>query len=448
VAELAFLRDVSFPERLLRLAEFRGVLEEFGKRGPEERRISRQMLFGVENSFKAISGEEELLRDPAFFAKKTAEEKALRDRVARTPALQTLYGGAWDQVARAQADLRPLYKPLTYLERGAGFQSELFRIARELVRAADERQKPNEKRLREYRESALPSMTQRLFSSAPIYPKMEQLTLGLSLTKLREALGADHPVVKKVLGKEAPDDLGRSLAAGSKLYDVALRKKLWEGGAAAVAASTDPMIVLARLVDDDARAVRKLYEDRIEAVEKKNDELIAKAVFATQGAGSYPDATFTLRLTYGAVKGYDQDGVHVAPITTIGGAFQRATGKEPFALPESWLKSKDRLDLSTPLDFVSTCDIIGGNSGSPVFNQAQEIVGLVFDGNIQSLGGAFWFDESVNRAVAVDSAALVEALGKIYHADRIVQELRPAAGASQAAARPRPGAVPLAGTAR
>jgi hypothetical protein len=263
-----------------------------------------------------------------------------------------------------------------------------------------------------------------LFSAAPVYDELEAFNLGASLTKLREVLGADDPFVKKVLGKNAPRDLAAALVKGTKLKDKNFRKALFDGGKAAVDASNDPMIQLAKLIDQDARAVRKQYEDNVESVEKKNGELIAKAMFAVYGSSLYPDATFTLRLAYGSVKGWNEAGHEVDPITTIGGAFERATGKDPFALPKSWLDAKSKLNLNTPFNFVSTNDIIGGNSGSPIIDKDARVVGLIFDGNIHSLGGDYGYDPATNRAVSVTSSALVEALDKVYGAERLIAELK------------------------
>ncbi len=274
----------------------------------------------------------------------------------------------------------------------------------------------------------MPAVKQQLFSTAPIYDDLEIATLTFSLSKLREMLGPDDPVVRKVLGKDSPRELATAVVKGTKLKDVKLRKALFEGGKKAVDASDDPMIQLARKVDPDARAVRKQYEDNIESVEKKNQELIAKANFEIYGTSNYPDATFTARLSYGQVKGWIESGKQVTPITTMAGAFERNTGREPFALPNTWLAAKSKLNLGTPMNFCTDNDIIGGNSGSPVVNKNAEIIGLVFDGNIHSLGGEYGFDEALNRTVAVHSAALTEALGKIYGADRILEELRPQQG--------------------
>jgi hypothetical protein len=425
VDELAYQRDVALPDRLLWLAELRGFLTEYQRRGAEQKRHSNAELFYVENSYKALRGRVEALRDAKFFAAKAAEEKALRDRVAGNPEWKAKFGGAWDAIAKAEADLVKFRKQYNFEERGMGFSTDYFAIARTLVRGADERPKPIEKRFREFRDSNLPAVTQKLFSTAPIHDELETAGLTFSLTKLREELGADDAFVRKVLGKESPEEMAKRLISGTKLRDVALRKQLWEGGKKAVDASSDPMIKLVKLIDGDARAVRKRYEDTVEATLKKNDELVAKARFAAFGMNTYPDATFTLRLSYGQVKGYEENGHHVKPITEFAGAFDRATGRPPFDLPDSWIKARPRLDMKTPFDFCTTNDIIGGNSGSPVVDKEGRAVGLIFDGNIQSLGGDYGFDEAVNRAVAVSSAALTQALGKIYGAQRIVDELVP-----------------------
>jgi hypothetical protein len=438
VAQLEYLRDTALPERLLRLAELRGFLTEYQRRGPEQKRTAGHMLFSIENSLKALRGREGALVDQAFFSGLVDNEKKLRAQIAANPEWQKQYGGAFDAIAKAQAEQKAQRKSYNYVEYGLGFMSDLFGHARTLVRGADERPKPIEKRFREFRDSAIPGVTQRLFSQAPIYDELEIATLSFSLTKLREELGADDPFVKKVLGKESPDDMAARLVKGTKLKDVAARKALWEGGKKAVDASDDPFIKLVKSIDADARAVRKRYEDTVEAPLKKNGELLAKARFAAQGTSVAPDATFTLRLNYGKVAGWDEPGRKVKPLTTMGGAFDRNTGRPPFDLPESWLKNKSKLALGTPFNLATTNDIIGGNSGSPVVNKDGEVVGLIFDGNIHSLGGDYGFDEAKNRAVSVHSAAILEALGKIYGADRIVRELRPRGAKSQAPAGGEP----------
>jgi hypothetical protein len=425
MAELQFQREVSMPAMLLRLAELRGVLTEFGRIGEEEKRISTEDLFFIENSYKAFKGELEALNDDKLMGKKSAEEKDLRAKIDANPDLKSRYGSAFDAIVKAENKYREIYKPYAMLERGNGLRSKLYEMAKTLVRAAEERPKPNEKRFRELRDSALPAVTQALFSSAPIYDQLEILQMTFNLTKLREELGADDPMVKKVLGKESPEELAKRMITTTKIKSVDVRKKLWEGGKKAVDASDDPLIKLAKLVDPDARAIRKKYEDEVEGPVKKNSELVAKSRFDVFGSSNYPDATFTLRVSYGQVKGWMENGKMVKPFTSFGGAFERATGRPPFDLPESWIASKKSLDPKTPFNLCTTNDIIGGNSGSPVFNKSGQIVGLIFDGNIESLGGNYGFDETVNRAVAVHSEGLITALDKVYHADRIVQELRP-----------------------
>ena len=423
VAQLAFTRDVTLVRRLLYLAELRGLLTEYQHRGKEQKRVANASLFYVENSLKALRGRLEALQDHSFFASKVKAEQELRARVDGDPALKAAYGGAWDSIGEALETYRPMQLRHWMLEGGGGFQSELFGLARGLVRASEELVKPNQQRLREYGDSQLPGLRQSLFSAAPIYDEFEIFLLTFSLGKLRESLGVDDPFVKQLFGKKSPQDLASELVKGTKLKNVKVRQQLFDGGAAAIAASKDPMILFARAVDPEARAARKLYEDRVEGQAKKASELIARAQFQLQGTSTYPDATFTPRLSYGQVKGYQENGRTVPPFTYMDGAFDRHTGREPFALPQSWLAAKPRLNLQTPMNLVTTNDIIGGNSGSPLFNAKAEVVGLVFDGNIQSLGGDYGFDEAVNRTVSVHSAAILEALRNIYKASRIVEEL-------------------------
>jgi hypothetical protein len=425
LAQLEYARDVQLPDGLLRLAEQRGMLTEYQHRGPEQKRHSTEQLFEIENTYKALRGRYGALVDKRFFDTLVKGEKELQAAVAKNPATQKAYGGAWSGIAAAVDVIRAVRWEYNELEAGRAFDSTLFAFARTVLRAADERPKPIETRFREYRDSALPGLTQFLFSPAPIYDELEIANLTFSLTKMRETLGTDHPAVKKVLGQESPEEMATRLVKGTKLKDIAVRKALWEGGKQAVDASDDPLIELARRIDPEARAIRKRFEDEYEAPLKKNSELLAKARFEIYGTSQYPDATFTLRLNYGQVKGWVEPGKTIAPFTNLGGAFIRATGRDPYQLPDSWLKAKDRLALDTPFNLSTTNDIIGGNSGSPVFNAKEEIVGLIFDGNIHSLGGDYGFDEARNRAVAVHSAALLEALSKVYGAERVVKELRP-----------------------
>jgi len=425
VAELRYERDVALPERIARLSELRGALVEFQNRGAEEKRVSQGLLFGVENSLKAFKGRREALVNRDFFASKVAEEEAFRQKLAADPKDGPAALAAFGAIQGAE-DLRASVRfELADVMGSAGFLTDYFGFARTLLRGAEERKKPNGVRLEEFQQAQLPAVTQRLFSPAPIYPEFEIFKFTWSLTKLREDLGPDHPFVKKVLGAESPAELARRLVRETKLGDLALRKKLWEGGLAAVDASPDPMIAFARLVDPDSRSVRKMYERDIDAVVTKASEAIAHARFALEGTSNYPDATFTPRLTYGTVAGWQEGKKEIPPFTTLRGAFERSTGRDPFALPKSWLEAQARLDLDTPFDFAATTDIIGGNSGSPVVDTEARVVGLVFDGNIWSLGGDYGFDPKLNRTVAVDTAAIAEALGKVYRASRVLEELAP-----------------------
>lgn len=423
ISQIQTLREIVQPSRLYRLARMRGALDELQRRGPEEARISTERLFGVQNAFKSLRGRQAALLDEAFFARLVAREDELRAAIAETPMLAQEVGDAWERIAEAEAEHRLLYPTYTYLEGAAGFSSELFRHARTLVRAAEELQKPNEARLREFGEARLPSIEQALLSAAPIHDELEILTLSLSLDEMRSALGADDPVVKEVLGEKSPLELATEVVTATKLGDPKVREALFKGGEAAVGASDDPMIDLARRVDPAARAVRQRVEDEVEGPVKEASTRIAKARFVVYGTSLYPDATFTPRLSYGQVKGWLEGERWIHPFTTFAGAFDRATGRPPFALPESWIDAKPRIDMSTPLDFASTNDIVGGNSGSPVIDRDARIVGLIFDGNIHSLAGHFAYDPANNRAVSVDSTGILHALDVIYGAGRVLEEI-------------------------
>jgi len=424
VAELEYDRDVALPRSLFRASELRGLLTEFRTKGAEEKRIATGRLFSVENSLKARKGQFEALVDPALIAAKTKEENELRARVDEDPALKAEAGAAWDLIRDTLKRWKPKSERYAYTEGHSAFNTSLFSDAIALVRYPAEKAKPDEKRLPEYTDANFPGIKQSILADRPFYPELEKLTLTFSLTKLREVLGPDDPFVRTVLGKKSPEELGNEMVDGSRLRDVAFRKALLEGGQAAIDASSDPVIAMARLLDPDFRAVRKDYEDNFAAPLHQAHTAIARARFKTFGTSIYPDATFTMRISYGTVKGYWQDDKFIEPITRIAGLFERSTGALPYKLPDSWIAARPVLNMDQPMNFVTTNDIIGGNSGSPVINKAGEIVGLIFDGNIQSLGGDFGFDPAVNRAVAVNVGALREALTKVYHADRIAAELK------------------------
>jgi hypothetical protein len=424
MAQLEFQRDVALPFTIARLSEARGLLTEYQHRGAEQKRHSNATLFYVENGIKAYKGRHAALAERSFMDAKFAAEKAFRDKVGADPALKKQYGSAWSGIAAATAKQREYFKAYGALERGLRLSDE-FGIARALVRAADELPKPNGERLAEFTDAQLPQLKQRLFSKAPIYDEFEIAMLTFGLTKMREDLGPDHPVIKQVFGRRSPEEIAARAVKGTKLKSVRLREALFAGGKARIDASSDPMIALARALDPAAREIRKKMEDEVDGPLRKYGEQLAKATFAVYGTSIYPDATFTPRLSYGTIRGWKENGREVTPVTYLSGAYERATGRDPFALPKSWLAAKARIDQGTPFDICTDNDIIGGNSGSPVVNQAGEVVGLIFDGNLPSLGGEYGFDESNNRAVAVHSAALLEALDVIYGAKRIARELRP-----------------------
>ncbi|RKH21075.1 S46 family peptidase [Corallococcus sp. CA047B] len=435
VAELEFQRDVALPQTLLTLAELRGMLREFTSGSADRYRMARSRLRGVENGLKALRGRQEALADPALLARKRQEEAELKKRIDANPQAKALTQGMWEETAKALDAWRRMMNDHRMKGAGDAFRSELFAHAQALVRAAEELPKANAERLREYTDGQLPGLRQQLLRDAPIPPELETLQMTFGFNKLRETLGADDAFVREVLGKEAPADLARSLVRGTKLGDVNVRKALLEGGKAAVDASKDPMIVLARKVDAQTRASRKQYEDTVEAVLKRNGERLAKAYLAVNGTSGAPDATFTLRLNYGQVKGWDDNGTAVPALTTFGGAYARDTGKEPFKLPDPWMKAKGKVPAETPLDMATTNDIIGGNSGSPVVNRDGQVVGLIFDGNLPSLGGRYAYVPESNRAVAVHGDGILAALEHVYGATRVVNELKGAQTAPAAPAR-------------
>jgi hypothetical protein len=435
MSQLLFLKNVDYPTRLANYKLRIDMLQKFSTESAENARIAQEDIFGLQNAQKAINGENEGLKDPAVLSQmdktEREHEKAYMDKHPGE-------SNPWEEISNATKVNREIYAPLTYVERMRGFSSGLAFHARTLVRSAEEKSKPNGSRLREYRDSALPSLEQDLFSTAPIYTNLNIAMLTLSLKQMQEALGSEDPAVKAALNGRSPEEAAKALVGGTKLADVAVRKQLYEGGKAAVDASTDPMIVLMRNVDVEAREVRKRFDDEVDAVVRRDGATIARAHFAQSGFTQPPDATFTLRLSYGTVKGYTENGKKIPYFTTFAGAFEHAAehgNKPPFNLAASWPKMRSKLNLATPLNYVSTADIIGGNSGSPTVNKAGEVVGIIFDGNIQSLVMNFYYNDVQSRAVSVDSRGIIEALRKIYGADALADELTGAKTAGNAAGK-------------
>jgi hypothetical protein len=427
VADLEYIRDRAYPFQLQRLNRLEVMLSVYRERGAEYKRKAQGMYFGVANSRKARYWELAGLQTPEVMAAKRAEEKVLRDAVAKNPKLQELQN-AWDTIAKLQMVRGDNAKRYNMLEwrNGMGFNCVQFGFARTLVRAAEEFPKPNEKRLQEYVDSKKKSLELKLFSEEPIYPDFEIVKLGDSLGWLTEQLGYEDPLVQKILAGKSPLQRAIEVVTGSKLVDVKVRETLYKGGQKAVDASHDPMIELARMVDPAARAVRQTLEADYEEPDKQAYSKIAQAKFAVQGTSTYPDATFTLRLSFGTVKSYTEDGKKIPCQTTFAGLYQKAeeeNNHEPYNLPERWIKRKAKLNLNTPFNFVCTADIIGGNSGSPVVNRDAELVGIIFDGNIQSLVWDYVYTDRQARAVAVCSPAIPEAMRAVYDAGALAQEL-------------------------
>jgi hypothetical protein len=422
VAELEYQRDVRVPRAMAYLKSREVLLSSYSARDEENARRAKDELFGIQNSRKVYDGRAAGLLDPALFAAKNAEEATLKTYAAEKPELGAK--DAWDAIATAQGVVRNHANRFNFIE-AYDFNSQLFAIARRLYRAPTEFAKPSGERLREYRDSGKPELELDLFSEEPIYDDLEILKLTHFLIYLAKELGVNDPVVKAALGGKAPAERATELVLGTKVKEVAVRKSLYGKSAAEVEKSADPMIALARAVDSEARAVRKIVEEQGEAKEQAHQR-IAKVRFAKFGANQPPDATFTLRLSFGTVKGYEELGKPVPPFTKLGGLYERSaqhSGREPFDLSPRWAESKSKLDLATPFNFVSTCDIIGGNSGSPVINRGAEFVGIIFDGNLQSLVLDYSYTEKQARALSVDARAIIEALRKVYGADALVNEL-------------------------
>ena len=422
VAQLEFLRDVEEPMDIKLLKSRLAVLKQYSALGAEQARQAASMIFGLENSLKLSEGSYKGLQDAAIMAKQRQNEEEFKAKAMGNAEWKAAYGGAWDAIAEAEK------------KEAGGIEDEFFHllnsqyatIAMNIVQYVAEVNKPDGERLAGYHESQLDSLKYRMFSPAPIYPAFEIARITGALEDSLAALGPSDPFLRIVLNGRTPKEVAAALVNGTKLADAGVRRKLVDGGEAAVAASDDAMIALARKLDPMRRERIKWSEDNVSSVLQRAGEQLGKARFAVYGKTTYPDATFTLRLSYGQVQGYAMNGSKAPYKTTFYGLYDRARSFDfggPFALPPRYAEGRDKLDLATPLDFVTTNDVVGGNSGSPVINRKAEIVGLVFDGNIESLIGDFVYDGATNRTVAVHTAAITEALRKLYNAPALAKEL-------------------------
>ena len=414
--QLAFQRELVLPITVTTYSELRGRLIAAMESDPVKEREGVETLGGIENSLKVYIGRVKALNDPAFTGKLAAAEAQLKAKSAGNAAI----GNPWRDIAKAMSAYRDFY----VADRFSLPQGDLFGYAMTLVRAAAERGKPNAERFPGYSDSQLPLVQKRLLDERPIYPWLDQLTMEWSLSKSREYLGADDSQTRLLLGKESPEGLSARLVSGTKLADPAVRKALWEGGQAAINASTDPMIVYARSLDANDRALQKRFDEQVDAPLTAAQAKLADARFAAYGDTVYPDATFTLRISYGKVAGWNERGQQVPTRTVMGGTFDRATGAAPFDLPPAFIANRAKIDGKTTYDFVTTNDIIGGNSGSPVIDRQGRVIGAAFDGNIHSLGGNYGYDGTINRTVVASTEAVQEALEKIYPAPHLVAELQ------------------------
>lgn len=423
VAQLERLRDQQLPLQLIQGSELRGRLLAYSATGDEAKRVSVDPIFGLENSFKVWYGQQQALLDPAFFGRKQQEEAELRQRVAADPALQQRIGDPWTELETVEAAARDLAVPYRQLATSAGGGSTLYGMANAIVGVAKERSKPADQRQPGFTEAAVARARTQLQEETPISADLEEIRLGFWLSKTREYLTVDNAAVKNLLGRESPEALAERAVEGTRLDEAAYRVAALDMTVEQLTALNDPMIDLALRNYDTAQALRTEWNAKVSAPTARAAERVAQARFAVYGDNLYPDATFSLRLSYGEVKGWTYRGVTVPPTTVMGGLYERATGSEPFNAAEKFLAAENRIDKSVVYDFVSTNDIIGGNSGSPVINAAGEVIGAAFDGNIHSLGGSFGYDGELNRTVSVSTAAITEALRNVYDQPRLLEEL-------------------------
>lgn len=425
---LAFLRDTAYPEILRRLWRREVQLQTFSGRSAENARVATGELHGIENSRKAFTGMMGGLLDPQLLASKQKSEKDLRAQVAANPEYKQKWGDAWDRVAAAQASYREIFPRYSAIDgRREVIRSDLYRIARHIVLLTEERTKPNEERWEEYSDASLDSLLVKIYAEATIYDALERDAIASGLSFFAESFGADDPLVRAVLAGKSPRSRADELVRGTRLKDIAYRKQLVDGGTAALAACDDPLIKLAQVISPELRKLRKRYQDEVESVEREAYARIAAAQFAIQGDNVAPDATFSLRIAFGTVIGYEDEGQRIPAFTDYAGLYERfrqREGKPPFNLSQRWIDAEKKLNLKEMFNYISTTDCIGGNSGSPTINREGEVVGIVFDGNIPGLVWDTVFTQVQGRSVHVDSRAIIEALKKVYAADALAGEIQ------------------------
>lgn len=421
LAQLERTRDTEVLPALVWASQARGMLDRFAAESADHARVSAADRARFELVTSRYRAEWQILQDPAFLRAKRQEEQALRDYIDADPQRRARYAHAWDKLDAAESWYRTVALRDLIIADGYGFGSLPAVFAYRLVRAADERARPDAERLDGYHDAQLPASEQFLRAERNLDAELEQAMLARSLAAIQEWLGAGDPLVVKLLGGEAPDALAARLIKNTRLGDAAVRIALWQGGQAAIDASDDPLIALFRKLEPDIRRLLEERRDQFEAVEDRNAALIAQARFERDGTNRYPDATFTLRVADGRVE-----GVNGGPATaSIGGAFANAGAPGAMKVPDTWLKAKAALDAGVPLNFETTDDTIGGNSGSPVLSRDGRLVGLLFAGNRAADQGAYWYDATRFRAIVVDARGILELLDKVYGAKRLIEEMAP-----------------------
>ncbi len=422
-AQLKTLLELVNPRGLEQHERLRAGLISYANQDVEARRMSADRLFDIENGLKILRGRALALNDPAFIKAREADEMALRAKLAADQNLVQQIGDPWADIAAIQAAYRAQFDIWRGLESSAGEGSRLFWYARTLVRAAVERTKPSAARLPEYADSRLALLEKILLDEESAHPSLDRIYLAIWLDETRTRLGPTTTAAAAFVDPDGPASQAARLVDGSSLQNAAYRRTLWRSGLAAIQASKDPLIAYVLRTDPLSRAARLVWEDEVIGPTERAAERIARVRFVVQGVQLYPDATFSPRISFGKVAGWQAAGVTVEPFTTLRGLYGHATGREPFALPRRWLDAKERLDLDTVLNFVTTNDITSGNSGSPVVNIRDEIVGTAFDGNLPSIAGDFVYDPALNRTVVVSTTAITEALTKVYGREDLVREL-------------------------